>query len=193
MKPLHIYVNHEERSVNSNRSATPRSYAKRKLSDVLAKEVEAVYASNWKRWRQSPLCFLEESEADLVGLYFLEGSIEAAAIKSSLTANYAQNRLSRILKKMHRYRITILDWLDAKNKKERMMIVRLASIQTIGILSLRTRNAVSAVADNLDELWIWYQKENKEARGIGKKAQIELKEVFKYAGYIKCKKNDLFS
>ncbi|MCU0432390.1 MAG: hypothetical protein MUC87_02920 [Bacteroidia bacterium] len=185
MKALHICFTETNQTTHPPDKKFKRSSAIPKLSASVINDVEAVYASHWESWSKGPLCFLEKGEIELVGLFFTEGTVEAAAIKSGLTENYAQQKLTRVLKRMYRYRSIVQDWLDCKTLKEKKQVLRRAPLTCIGLLSVRTRNAVSAIADNLDELWDWHLATDKSSRGIGAKALKEINDVFKYAGYKK--------
>lgn len=185
MKALHINFTETNQTNHNPERKFKRSSALPKLSASITTDVEAVYAANWKKWSASPLCFLEPGEVVLVGLFFTEGSMEAAAQKSGLTASYAQSKLTRILKRMYNYRSVVQDWLDCRTIKEQKMILRKAPIMCIGLFSMRTRNATSAIADNLEELWQWYNTAPPKSRGIGEKSLAEIAQVFKYLGYMK--------
>ncbi len=149
----------------------------RKEVEEKAQIVYDLYLNYWEEWAESPICFLNKDDLKMVQMWYACHNQYTIANAFNLSPSSVRARLKKAFFKMDYYKRHLIDYFDLHTEDKRLDFLRNAPIPILGFLSVRSRNVLGGIAENMLRLVDVIGPDIGKFKGVGPFVKKDLKQA----------------
>jgi hypothetical protein len=139
----------------------------RKETEAKAQVVYDLYLNYWSEWVDSPICFLDKTDLKMVQMWYACHNQFSIANTFNLSPSSVRQRLKKAFYKMDYYKRHLIDFFDLQTEEARLEYLQNAPIPILACLTVRSRNTLGSIAENLNDLVEVVGTDISKFKGVG--------------------------